>query len=292
MTELAYTAGVSGRWSYPRRHGPSSTSRRWLRVRSAARRTTRRHTPRGLDALPHRHHGRLRAGTAAQSHELAVRVDEKVGHNSQGFLPIVAPHFGGIWQDVQLLIVPTRWIDDRQLLAVGDPATGAIHLEVPLRGQSASVRRLARRSLPTTGHPGMVAGLHRPFRIFPSRSARGRYRPQAAANEDNPVERYRADVPVAHWQWWSLQTPHLYEVELVLGERARQGTFGAARSRHDPRRISDHARGRHSAGAERKAGECARRAELGLCAALGDAEQRTTLTSAPSWSWPVHSDST
>ena len=26
---------------------------------------------------------------------LIVRVDEKVGHNTQGFLPIIAPHFGG-----------------------------------------------------------------------------------------------------------------------------------------------------------------------------------------------------
>ncbi len=30
--------------------------------------------------------------------ELVVRVDERVGHNTQGFLPIIAPHFGGIWR--------------------------------------------------------------------------------------------------------------------------------------------------------------------------------------------------
>ena len=78
----------------------------------------------------------VRSGNSDQPHELVVRVDEKVGHNSQGFLPIVAPHFGGMWQDVQLLIVPGCWIDDRQLLAVGDPATGSIHLEIPLRGRA------------------------------------------------------------------------------------------------------------------------------------------------------------
>lgn len=35
---------------------------------------------------------------------LEVRVDERVGHNTQGFLPIIQPHFGGIWQDVTLCL--------------------------------------------------------------------------------------------------------------------------------------------------------------------------------------------
>ena len=102
---------------------------------------------------------RLRSGTGSEPHELVVRVDEKVGHNSQGFLPIVAPHFGGMWQDVQLLIVPGRWMDERHLLAVGDPATGAIHLEIPLRGQAARITPRARCALSIAGHTGMVTNL-------------------------------------------------------------------------------------------------------------------------------------
>ncbi|MCA8973088.1 MAG: hypothetical protein KDC98_00120 [Planctomycetes bacterium] len=35
---------------------------------------------------------------------LEVVVDEKVGHNTQGFLPIIQPHFGGIWQGVTLCL--------------------------------------------------------------------------------------------------------------------------------------------------------------------------------------------
>ena len=94
--------------------------------------------------------------------DVVVRVDEKVGHNSQGFLPIVAPHFGGIWQDVQLLIVPRYWVDDRQLLAVGDPETGSIRLDIPLRGPAplvagaVDVRRDAAEQL-----GGRRAELHR-----------------------------------------------------------------------------------------------------------------------------------
>jgi hypothetical protein len=33
---------------------------------------------------------------------IEMRVDERVSHNTQGFLPIVQPHFGGIWQSVTL----------------------------------------------------------------------------------------------------------------------------------------------------------------------------------------------
>jgi Glycosyl hydrolases family 2, sugar binding domain/Glycosyl hydrolases family 2, TIM barrel domain len=45
-------------------------------------------------------------------HELTIKVDERVGHNTQGFLPIVQPHFGGLWQSVKLITLPADYIDD------------------------------------------------------------------------------------------------------------------------------------------------------------------------------------
>lgn len=45
-------------------------------------------------------------------HELTVKLDERVGHNTQGFLPIVQPHFGGLWQSVKLLTLPEKAVDD------------------------------------------------------------------------------------------------------------------------------------------------------------------------------------
>jgi beta-galactosidase len=48
-----------------------------------------------------------RGGGEGTEHEIEVRVDEQVGHNTQGFLPIIQPHFGGIWQGVKLLVVPS-----------------------------------------------------------------------------------------------------------------------------------------------------------------------------------------
>ncbi|MGV3486359.1 MAG: sugar-binding domain-containing protein, partial [Planctomycetaceae bacterium] len=50
-----------------------------------------------------------------QQHELVVKVDERVGHNTQGFLPIVQPHFGGIWGSVRLLTVPSDHLNDIDL---------------------------------------------------------------------------------------------------------------------------------------------------------------------------------
>ncbi len=35
---------------------------------------------------------------------IAIEIDERVGHNTQGFLPIIQPHFGGVWQGVSLRV--------------------------------------------------------------------------------------------------------------------------------------------------------------------------------------------
>ncbi len=74
---------------------------------------------------------------------LVVRVDERVGHDTQGFLPIIAPHFGGIWQSVSLLGLPGTWIDDTAVLAVGDAETATAFLEAPVVGDAADTTRVA-----------------------------------------------------------------------------------------------------------------------------------------------------
>jgi hypothetical protein len=73
---------------------------------------------------------------------LEVRLDEKVGHNTQGFLPIIAPHFGGLWQSVKLVGVPRAWIDDLALGATSFGATSfgatsiGLRLSAPIRGDA------------------------------------------------------------------------------------------------------------------------------------------------------------
>ena len=56
----------------------------------------------------------------SKTHELVVKVDERVGHNTQGFLPIVQPHYGGIWQSVKLLTVCENYISDLTLQIPSD----------------------------------------------------------------------------------------------------------------------------------------------------------------------------
>ncbi|MFG0319794.1 MAG: sugar-binding domain-containing protein, partial [Planctomycetota bacterium JB042] len=74
---------------------------------------------------------------AEGTNDLSVRVDEKVGHDTQGFLPIVQPHFGGIWRPVRLLGLPAVHLDDLNLLAVGDPDTSVVLIEAPVTGDDA-----------------------------------------------------------------------------------------------------------------------------------------------------------
>jgi hypothetical protein len=66
--------------------------------------------------------------------ELLVKVDERLGHNSQGFLPVFAPHFGGLWKPIELLELPPLWIDPDSLFLWGDPANSNLNYEITLHG--------------------------------------------------------------------------------------------------------------------------------------------------------------
>lgn len=74
--------------------------------------------------------------------ELTLRVDERVGHNSQGFLPVFAPHFGGIWQDVSLIIRSDVGIDDLKLFAHGDAGSQTLRVEIPIRATHPTTNRV------------------------------------------------------------------------------------------------------------------------------------------------------
>ena len=97
-----------------------------------------------------------RRGVAGQPHEVRVRLDEKVGHNTQGFLTIIEPHFGGLWQPVKLLGVPETYVDDLCLHAYGNPLTHRLELHLPLSGSLTSrvdSVRVRRRPRGATGWP-------------------------------------------------------------------------------------------------------------------------------------------
>jgi hypothetical protein len=153
----------------------------------------------------------VRRAPPGRAHELRVRLDEKVGHNTQGFLPVIAPHFGGLWQDVALLVVPETYADDLQMLAVGEPGSGELRLEIPLAGQSAT-------SLTNVTLRCRLRGQETWVDLSPSSHRSG--------------QTLFVRAPVAGARPWSPAEPNLYEVEVALpgAEADRVRTRAAFRS--------------------------------------------------------------
>ena len=131
-------------------------------------------------------------------HLVRVEVDEKVGHNSQGFLPVFAPHFGGIWQDIKLMIVPETWINDLATLSIGDPQTGRVRLVLPLSGTVGQKSRVVVRSW---------------------RVGENKWTNERSFNASLSDGQLTLEVPIDNWQVWSPATPNLYELEIRLADQ-------------------------------------------------------------------------
>ena len=131
-----------------------------------------------------------------QPHELRVRLDEKVGYNTQGFLPIIAPHFGGLWQGVQLLVVPQTYCDDLRLLAVGDLGKSEFRIELPLAGTVPA-------AMPPVSLRCRVRG-ETTWSVLPVQATRS-------------GDRIQASSPVASPRRWSPAEPNLYELQIAVG---------------------------------------------------------------------------
>lgn len=153
-------------------------------------------TPFDADLTPLLRDGRVRCDG---SDRLEVRVDERVGHNTQGFHPIIQPHFGGIWQPVTLTIDDGPSLDRRRLLLFGDLA-GRLQVAAPVRVAAGDpALRVA-----VEVFDGATAMLSRTIEVV-----------DGAANDVVAVDAPRP---------WSPRTPNLYRVVLTLrtvdGDRA------------------------------------------------------------------------
>jgi hypothetical protein len=134
--------------------------------------------------------------------DLHVVLDEKVGHYTQGFLPIIAPHFGGLWQEVTILLVPQTYIDDLRLKAIGDPDTRSLALEIPIAGDtsftlSEIVVRVRKR--------GSSAWIESRL---------------SGAQLTREGDTLKASLPVPDAQLWSPSAPNLYDVEIQIPSRS------------------------------------------------------------------------
>lgn len=78
--------------------------------------------------------------TPGRPARIVVRLEEMVGHSTQGFLPIIAPHFAGLWQDVKLIVTARAWLDETRLVIDASEIdmaahSGALRAAVPVMGQ-------------------------------------------------------------------------------------------------------------------------------------------------------------
>ncbi len=133
------------------------------------------------------------AGARADGVDLLdVFVDEKVGHNTQGFHPIIQPHFGGIWQDVWLCAYDGPSLDRTGLMVFGD--ADILHVEAPILRAGDGVEPVELRITVRDG-ARVVTTLRQD--VLPGKTAMSR----TGCGADRR---------------WSPRHPHLYPIELEL----------------------------------------------------------------------------
>ena len=153
---------------------------------------------------------------------LEVRLDERVGHNTQGFLPIIEPHFGGIWQGVTLCVDRGPTIDRAAFFAFGRlvdgpaGAAGELALRVPwlAAGDAASARVPARLVVEVRDGADVVASRELDF------AAATRDAGVADATQTGGTLPLQLVVPAV--APWSPDSPRLYTVHVEL--RGADGT--------------------------------------------------------------------
>ena len=168
--------------------------------------------------------------------ELLIKVDERVGHNSQGFLPVFAPHFGGLWKPVEVLELPPVWIDPHSLFLWGDPSTSNLHYEITLHGLD---QQAIADFLPE--HPFEI---HLDYRLKSQRTTAQTLIGDDTREDDNQSDLdswtritipysqadaqrllekgsllFQGQIPIVDPKLWSPEQPNLYETKLSLTQK-------------------------------------------------------------------------
>ncbi|MFT4512296.1 MAG: hypothetical protein ACI89X_002734 [Planctomycetota bacterium] len=120
---------------------------------------------------------------------LEVRVDERVGHNTQGFLPIVQPHFGGIWQSVTLCCNQTPTLNRQDVLVFGNESGEVTVLASVVAGR------------------GRVSGLR--IELLAGKTV-------VASETRSDLNRFAGPLTIPSPELWRPGTPHLYTARLTL----------------------------------------------------------------------------
>ena len=179
---------------------------------------------------------------APQDIEILVRVDERVGHNSQGFLPVFAPHFGGLWKPVELLNRPAISIDSDSLFLWGDPHESKLHYDVQLQYREVQLQyREAQPQSPTSLDNSLATKplqLRLHYRLTPDKplAPENRERSENQTAPSTPwssisriispeeLQRLQSEgtttlkgiFPIESPKLWNPNTPYLYEALVTI----------------------------------------------------------------------------
>lgn len=156
---------------------------------------------------------------------LEVEVDERVGHHTQGFLPVFLPHFGGIWQPVRWELRPLQHIDTVRTLVLGDYSADGQHglwFDVPLSpevqaGQALRITvEVPRRWVEYRTHaePLGVGALEPVYRDYPEATESSFT--VVLSQEDIQQGRWRRRWELPEAVAWSPSEPWLYGVRVAL----------------------------------------------------------------------------
>ncbi|MBL8821466.1 MAG: beta galactosidase jelly roll domain-containing protein [Planctomycetia bacterium] len=176
----------------------------------------------------------VRGSDSKRKHTIRVRVDEKVGHNTQGFLPIIAPHFGGIWQGVKLIETAEYRFDDSSFRSLIDEKEETFHFALDILGAPAwdqekprmgpqSIRLMWRKAggswldLNLESSGGKVA--KHGFNI--NYSQKLSVDPQAWVSSGPSYEKhsFSCEFKMEQFKQWSASDPSVYEFKIILNSQ-------------------------------------------------------------------------
>ena len=161
---------------------------------------------------------RLEASSVARSgaNELLVYVDELPGHITQGFLNNVAPHHGGIWQEVRMFATGPLAIEASGIYIQTTPATKEIHVDVRFNGNW----------MPEYSEPALSIRRYDPAKPHsesaPLTPVEGSY--TVSVNADNQMITFK--MRLKNIEIWEPKNPALYIAEIRLPASSRENTSG------------------------------------------------------------------
>ncbi|HMP04336.1 MAG TPA: glycoside hydrolase family 2 TIM barrel-domain containing protein, partial [Gemmatales bacterium] len=168
----------------------------------------------------------VRQSEPGQQQRLRLRVDEKVGHNTQGFLPIIQPHFGGFWQSVRLLDLPSIFFEDHRAALLPQTNPRVLKLSVPLVDRAPEKTSPDFNQVVVQWRPvGTTDWKEQAFDLTFATQHRRSGRLVPVGQEPDPAllnenvladDQLRLHLPIPELPTWSPERPDLLEVRVAI----------------------------------------------------------------------------